>query len=41
MFYILDVIWRESIWKGEEKKGENVKEKGRNGKENGKMEVKG
>jgi hypothetical protein len=28
----VDVIWGK-IWKGEEKKGENVKEKGRTGKE--------
>ncbi len=30
-----DVIWGEEIWKGEEKKGEYIKEKGRNGKEKG------
>jgi hypothetical protein len=31
----------EKICKGEEKKGENIKEKGRKGKENEKREVKG
>jgi hypothetical protein len=31
-----DVIWGKKIRKGEEKKGENVKEKGRKGKEKGK-----
>jgi hypothetical protein len=29
-----NVIWGKKTWKGEEKKGENVKEKGRTGKEN-------